>query len=46
MGSWRSHRAARAEENSRVLDWVHERAVDDEGFNAGRTANKARIFAR
>ena len=24
------------------LDWVHERAVDDEGSNPGRTANKAR----
>ena len=24
------------------LDWVHERAVEDEGSNPGRTANKAR----
>ena len=24
------------------LDWVHERAISDEGTNPGRTANKAR----
>jgi site-specific recombinase XerD len=28
------------------LDWVHERAVADEGTNPGRTANKAREHLR
>ena len=28
------------------LDWVHERAVADEGTNPGRTANKARAHLR
>ena len=28
------------------VDWVHERAVDDEGINPGRTANKAREHLR
>jgi hypothetical protein len=28
------------------LDWVHERAVRDEGTNPGRTANKAREHLR
>ena len=28
------------------LDWVHERAVRDEGTNPGRTANKARGHLR
>jgi hypothetical protein len=29
-----------------LLDWVHERAVRDEGTNPGRTANKAREHLR
>ena len=28
------------------LDWVHERAINDEGTNPGRTANKAREHLR
>ena len=28
------------------LDWVHEQAVEDEGTNPGRTANKAREHLR
>ena len=28
------------------LDWVHEQAVNDEGTNPGRTANKAREHLR
>jgi hypothetical protein len=28
------------------LDWVHEQAVNDEGTNPGRTANKARKHLR
>ena len=28
------------------LDWVHERAVEQEGMNPGRTANKAREHLR
>ena len=28
------------------LDWVHQRAVADEGTNPGRTANKAREHRR
>jgi site-specific recombinase XerD len=28
------------------LDWVHERAIDNEGTNPGRTANKCREHLR
>src|SRR5437660_11202748 len=36
----------RRKEVREFLDWVHERAVADEGTNPGRTANKAREHLR
>jgi integrase len=36
----------RRKEIREFLDWVHERAVGDEGTNPGRTANKAREHLR
>src|SRR5829696_7152435 len=36
----------RRKEVREFLDWVHERAVADEGTNPGRTTNKAREHLR